>query len=258
MDIPRTIQVVTGIAHTAYGIGLKDKRDFSDPFAFDAYDMWFGADFDYILNELLDDFLSEIETDISSVDSSNLSEQHSEQISQQSSADRRALSAAGLPHDETSGTNSDEAAETGSRISTPDKSMTSSASSDSSLQSAGDTTPSHQHSHAGGWRHDEDAESTFSGVSWSDVNDDHHTGLSHSEGTSQQTGEASTLSSVSIKIKSYNDIWANTAAADEKLTISLGNLENPELRKKHNADSQQGFDMDGVGGVKWEGDDDRE
>ena len=60
MDIPRTIQVVTGIAHTAYGIGLKDKRAFDSPFAFDAYDMWFGADFDYILDELLDDFLGDV------------------------------------------------------------------------------------------------------------------------------------------------------------------------------------------------------
>ena len=257
MDIPRTVQVVTGIAHTAYGIGLKDKRDFSDPFAFDAYDMWFGADFEYILDELLEDFLKDIETDISSVDSTNLSEQHSEQISQQSSADRRAKSAAGLPHDTTSGTNSDTNPETGSRISTTVKGTmtnTTSMSSMTSVQSSSDTTPSHEHSHAGGWRHDDDAESTFSGVSWSDVNDDHHTGLSHSEGTSQQTGEASTLSSVSIEIESYSDFWANTAA-NEKLTISLG---NPELRKKHNADSQQGFDMDGVGGVEWTGDNDSE
>ena len=256
MDIPRTIQVVTGIAHTAYGIGLKDKRAFDSPFAFDAYDMWFGADFDYILDELLDDFLSEIETDISSVDSSNLSEQHSEQISQQSSADRRAKSAAGLAHSTTSASDSDNRPETGSRISTPDKSgsnTTTTNSSTTSMQSSSDSTPDHEHSHAG-WRHDEDAESTFSGVSWSDVNDDHHTGLSHSEGTSQQTGEASTLSSVSIEIKRYRDVWANETA-NEPLTISLG---NPELRKGYDADSQQGFDMDGVGGVEWTGDADNE
>ena len=87
MDIPRTAQVVSAIAHTAYGIGMKDADHFKSPFAFDAYDHWFGEDFDFIIMNLLDDFLDEIETDISSVDSSNLSEQASEQLSQQSSAD---------------------------------------------------------------------------------------------------------------------------------------------------------------------------
>ena len=82
MDLQRTIQVISGIAHTAYGIGLTEKDAFKSPFAFNAYDNWFGKDFDYILNNLLDEFLEEIETDISSVDSSNLSEQHSEQLSQ--------------------------------------------------------------------------------------------------------------------------------------------------------------------------------
>ena len=79
MDIPRTTQVVSAIAHTAYGIGFKEaSNDFKSPFAFDAYDMWFGADFDYVIENLLNDLLEDIETDISSVDSSNLSEQASE------------------------------------------------------------------------------------------------------------------------------------------------------------------------------------
>ena len=82
MDLPRTIHLISGIAHTAYGTGLTDSRASKSPFAYNAYDLWFGEDFDYVINELLDGFLEDIETDISSVDSSNLSEQHSEQLSQ--------------------------------------------------------------------------------------------------------------------------------------------------------------------------------
>lgn len=58
------------------------------------------------------------------------------------------------------------------------------------------TTPDHAHSyHHGGY--DENSESAYSGRSWSDED---QTGFSDSEGTSQATGEASTLSSVSFTV----------------------------------------------------------
>jgi hypothetical protein len=89
--------VASGLTHLSYAVSFKDK-DFGQksPFAFDAYDLWFGDDFNYILNSLLDDLLEDIETDISSVDSSNLSEADSAQISAQSSANAQARFDAGL------------------------------------------------------------------------------------------------------------------------------------------------------------------
>jgi len=195
MDIPRTAQVVSAIAHTAYGIGMKDADNhFKSPFAFDAYDHWFGEDFDFLIANLLDDFLDQIETDISSVDSSNLSEQASEQLSQQSSADNQARFDAGLDSSLQTSAMSE------SRVSTPPSDpATTQSSSDSADDVTTSGTPSHSHGHHGGY-HDPDAESTFSGVSWSDVDESEYTGLSDSSGTSQDTGEASTLSSVSIII----------------------------------------------------------
>ena len=187
------------MAHLSYGLALKDEKDFKSPFAFDAYDLWFGSDFDLVLSELLDDFLDDIETDISSVDSSNLSEQHSAQISAQSSADRQALIDAGisLDGDDTSLTSAGGAEE--SRVSTPttngDGSTTSSESTDTD-EEVSTTTLDHSHSNHGGYH--ENSESRYSGRSQSDEDD---SGLSDSEGTSQRTGEASTLSSVSIEVK---------------------------------------------------------
>jgi len=124
MDITRTTQVVSAIAHTAYGIGMKESdRHFKSPLAFDSYDLWFGEDFNFLLTNILDDLLSDIETDISSVDSSNLSEQHSEQRSQQSSADNQARFDAGL---DSSRTTSSASGMSTSRVSTlpPDSATT--------------------------------------------------------------------------------------------------------------------------------------
>ena len=205
------------MAHLSYGLALKDEKDFKSPFAFDAYDLWFGSDFDLVLSELMDSFLDEIETDISSVDSSNLSEQHSAQISAQSSADRQALIDAGisLNGDDTSLTSAGGAEE--SRVSTPTTtsgggSTTSSASTDSDGEVV-TTTLDHSHSKHGGYH--ENSESRYSGRSASDEDD---SGLSDSEGTSQRTGEASTLSSVSIELKQYADFYANE---DDGATVRI-------------------------------------
>lgn len=71
----KTLSVYSGIAHLAYGVTMSDKQKSS--LDFDDYDLWFGNDFDWLLNSWLDDTLAEIESDITSVDSTNLSEQRS-------------------------------------------------------------------------------------------------------------------------------------------------------------------------------------
>ena len=63
-----------GIVGSAYGLNIQDPRDFKDPFAFNDYDLWFGDDFDFFIDELLDDVLDEIADDLESVRSSNWSE----------------------------------------------------------------------------------------------------------------------------------------------------------------------------------------
>jgi hypothetical protein len=90
------LSISTGLAVQSYGVTVKDKNRFASPFAFDAYDEWFGRDFDFLLNSLFDSMLDEIESDITSVDSTNLSEQRSADMSAQSSANRAARKKAGL------------------------------------------------------------------------------------------------------------------------------------------------------------------
>jgi hypothetical protein len=76
--MPSQLSIHAGIAHLAYGIKNQDKQD---PFAFDAFDMWLGSDFDFLLDSWVEDTLREIESDITSVDSTNLSEADSRQRS---------------------------------------------------------------------------------------------------------------------------------------------------------------------------------
>lgn len=114
-------------------------------------------------------------------------------------------------------------------------------------------TPTHSHGHHGGY-HDPNKESTFSGVSWSDAEDSEYTGLSDSEGTSQDTGEASTLSSVSVYVQEYMDFFE-----DENLGATVDILEAEDTGNKHDGSSTKvdhGFG--GLGGLKWIGDDDNE
>ena len=97
------LHINAGIAHLAYGVKTSDKQ--KELFAFDAYDLWFGNEFDWLLDNWIEETLGEIESDISSVDSTNLSEARSEQMSAQSSADRAAQIAAGItPSESTSRT----------------------------------------------------------------------------------------------------------------------------------------------------------
>ena len=146
--------ITTGLAHLSYGVAVKDKNHFSSPFAFDAYDMWFGADFDHIINNMMENLWDDIESDIASVDSTNLSEQHSADMSAQSSADRAARIEAGLTSDKTSLTsnNINPALREASYQSTPssENSGDSSVDEPSSSQTSDNeetTTLDHAHSH---------------------------------------------------------------------------------------------------------------
>ena len=60
-----------------YGIDLKGRDLFQSPLAFDPYDNWLGADFNYYLDNLFDAVLDDIESDLLTVWSTNKSEQES-------------------------------------------------------------------------------------------------------------------------------------------------------------------------------------
>ena len=188
MDTSRSIILHAGVAHLAYGMALSDRKDFKSPLAFDDYDLWFGEDFDFLLEEIIDDLLDEIESDITSVDSTNLSEAASEQASAQSSADRAAMKRAGLlDSNDTSAATAEEI----SRVSTLSSELAHENSSDSDSVTSEDsdkeetTTLDHSlgdhgiHGHGLGYGHG--SESTYSGRSHTD---DDSSGLSASEGTS--------------------------------------------------------------------------
>ena len=59
---------------TAQAYGIKDSK-FNSPIDFDANDRWLGNDFDYLWEQVLDDFWDDIEDDLLSVWSTNRSEQ---------------------------------------------------------------------------------------------------------------------------------------------------------------------------------------
>ena len=155
MDIHRTVCISSGLAHISYGVAIKDRDKYVSPFALDAYDMWFGADFDHIINNMMENLWDDIESDITSVDSTNLSEQRSADMSAQSSADRAARIEAGLTSDKTSLTSNgnDPALKEASYQSTPSSENSGDSSDDnpSSSQTSDDeettTTLDHAHSH---------------------------------------------------------------------------------------------------------------
>lgn len=111
------------------------------------------------------------------------------------------------------------------------------------------------HEHAGDhdWWFDEDAESSYSGHSWSDED---YTGFSNSEGTSQRTGEASTLSSVSFKVEEYENIYENK---NDEATLDFVEVSGPGPEWEDvdpNKDTKESFA--GIGGLEWTGDADNE
>ena len=249
----KLLQANAGIAHLAYGI------KFQAPWDLDSDDLWFGNDFNWLIDNWVEDTLAEIEADITSVDSTNLSEARSEQMSAQSSADRAAQIAAGItPSEATSRTSAGGAED--SYVSTPNRSGSTSTTS-TTTEDEEETTPSHEHS-AHHWGHHGTTESIYSGQSPSD--DGHRTGLSNSEGTSQDTGEASTLSSVSFTIVKYFNRYENNDDAAEVFVLDAddGALLSDSDDKKHNfaaeARHSSRFEIGNIGGLEWLGDDDNE
>jgi hypothetical protein len=251
---------VAGVTQLAYGIKTSDK--FKNTWDFNGYDLWFSDDFNYVLDNWLENTLDEIESDITSVDSTNLSEARSEQMSAQSSADRAAQIAAGItPSEATSRPSSC----IGSGVSCEDTYLSTPSSDDSGDSSDSDsatesgsmtsmtemetTTPDHEHS-----QYHEDykaTESDFSG--WSESDDDFLSGLSDSEGTSQATGEASTLSTVSFTVQKYTNTYENNFN-DAVVNVRDLRDENPTSHD----DEKPKFDMTGIDGLEWTGDADNE
>ena len=74
-----------------------------------------------------------------------------------------------------------------------------------------------------------------------------YTGGSNSHGTSQRTGEYSTLSTVSIRIAKFKEFYenANTESANSIIILTHDDTDNPEVYGK-------------VGGLQWTGDADNE
>ena len=111
------------------------------------------------------------------------------------------------------------------------------------------TTPSHSHSQHHGQYHA--TESDFSG--WSESDDDFYSGLSDSEGTSQATGEASTLSTVSFTVIKYTNEYENNF---DDAVVTVRDLRD-ENSTSHD-EKKPKFDMTGIDGLEWVGDADNE
>jgi Ca2+-binding RTX toxin-like protein len=195
------------------------------------------------MDQILDEIFEEIESDITSVWSSNESEQWSQQVSAQLSADAKAAGMTTMSAD--TPTISLHKSKTDSDSDT--NSVTSTSSSDSSADST--VSDDHSHSHHGYGYHDSShvKESSHSGTYWS-LNESGDTNGSFSHGTSNRTGEASTVSTVSIKLKPFKEFYANDVH-DQMVEI----LDDP-----NKADSVINHNFNGIGGVKWTGDADNE
>lgn len=245
---------VAGVAQLAYGV--KTTATFNSSFDFDDFDLWFDDDFNFVLDNWLEDALDAIASDITSVDSTNLSEARSEQMSAQSSADRAARKRAGLAgSDSTSltsnGSGGGGGAKEASYVSTPSSENSGTSTPSSSSVNSDDeeeTTLDHAHSRRHG-RYHGTTESDFSGISPSD---DRYTGLSNSSGTSQQDGEASTVSTVSFTQEQYANPWANDLAGAQ---VKIRDLRDENAARY---DGDEDFDMTGIDGLEWIGDADNE
>ena len=73
-ELMRTYSHVQYLFLMSYGIDLSEKDSYQSPIDFDRLDNWLGDDFNYIIDNILDDFLSDIEADLKSAWSSMKSE----------------------------------------------------------------------------------------------------------------------------------------------------------------------------------------
>ena len=132
--------------------------------------------------------------------------------------------------------------------------MSSDSSSVTSVNSDLDETTTIDHSHGhhkGGYHHT--TESDYSGRSPSDSD---LSGLSNSSGTSQATGEASTVSSVSFTQKEYANRYEdnNPGAFSRVLDRDESFLTPRDVDKK----AMKANPFSNLGGIEWAGDDDNE
>ena len=65
---------IQAVAYSAIGVDILESSKFTSPIQFDAFDKWLGTDFDFILDNIMDEFFGEIESDLLSVWSTNKSE----------------------------------------------------------------------------------------------------------------------------------------------------------------------------------------
>ena len=68
-----------GVYYTAVGVDILDSSKFTSPLQFDAFDNWLGDDFQFVLDNIIDDFFDDIESDLLSVWSSNRSDEPTHQ-----------------------------------------------------------------------------------------------------------------------------------------------------------------------------------
>ena len=229
MNNPIQVTLYSGAIYMAYGINVEDagsknnsKSPFDDPFAFNDYDLWLGDDLNFFLDNLLDDIFREIESDITSVWSTNESEQISQQLSAQLSADAKARGETTMSADTVASVTNSLSGEHSAKLGFI--STTSVSSSDSAATST--ASPTHSHSSFYGYGDSSHLlESRHSGTASKNKSGDTNGSFSH--GTSQGSGSASTLSSVSIKIKPFKNFFENTVD-NQQVTVLQDVDDKPE------------------------------
>ena len=232
---------------TAYGVDIqvKDSKDFKSPLAFDAHDLWLGSDFDFFLDNMLDDLFNEIEEDLLSVWSTNKSEQESANESAQRSANADAM---GLDTD--GGNNAGDSGMTVDTVESNDDSM---MGDDASMTNTSESSDSLDHDlsdhsgfkHKGHFHHP--LESRYSGTNSENLHGD--TQGSHSHGTSNNSdGKASTVSTQSITLKSYENFYSNN---EDDQNIQVRDAETGKFANGNRV-------TNAPGGIMWEGDGDAE
>ena len=77
--------------YSAAGVDILDSSKFTSPIQYDSFDNWLGDDFQFLLDNIIDDFFDEVEENLLSVWSTNKSEQESADASALRSAMASAL-----------------------------------------------------------------------------------------------------------------------------------------------------------------------
>ena len=216
--------------YSAVGVDILDSSKFTSPIQFDAFDSWLGDDFQFVLDNIIDDFFDDIEADLLSVWSTNKSEQESADASALRSAMASAL---GLSDDGMGAAG--DSGFTGSDLSDSEGVLSSDSSALSSVSLDHDLSDHSGHKH----KFHHPLESRYSGTASENLHGD--TQGSYSQGSSEDDGEVS-VSTQSIEIVEYQDFYED---ANDAATLAIAN--------------QGGATDTGMpGGVTWMGDADNE